>query len=88
MLNANLGRDHSLTNACFLAGSGIRGGTVIGASSDIGMAPQSVNLETGLVDPGGEIIRPEHIHRTLLEGLGVTEDVGDLRAPAISALLR
>lgn len=87
MLNANIGRDHSLTNACFLAGAGIRGGSIIGASSDIGMAPQSVNLESGMVDPGGEIIRPEHIHRTLLESIGVSEDIGDLRAPSIPALL-
>ena len=87
LLNPSTGRDHSLTNASFLLGAGIKGGQVIGASSDVGMSPQNVNLETGQVDPGGEIIRPEHIHRTLLESLGIFEDIGDLRAPSIPALL-
>jgi uncharacterized protein (DUF1501 family) len=88
LLNGNMGRDHSLTNASFLLGAGIRGGQVIGASSDVGMTPQSVNLETGLVDAGGEVIRPEHIHRTLLEGLGITEDIADLRVPSIPILMK
>jgi uncharacterized protein (DUF1501 family) len=87
MLNANTGRDHSLTNACFLLGAGIKGGQVIGASSDVGMSPQPVDLATGQLDPGGEVIRPEHIHRSLLEGLGVMDDVADLRVPSIPALL-
>ena len=39
MVNANLGRDHSLTNACFLAGGNIRGGQVIGASDPKGGEP-------------------------------------------------
>jgi hypothetical protein len=86
MLNATSGRDHSLTNACFLLGAGIKGGQVIGASSDFGMSPQPVNLSTGQVESGGEIIRPEHIHRTLLEMVGVTEDIADLRVPSIPVL--
>jgi len=88
LLNANSGRDHSLTNSCFLLGAGIQGGQVIGASSDVGMAPQAVDLTTGIVDAGGEIIRPEHIHRTLLESIGVTEDIADLRVGSIPVLSR
>jgi len=87
LLNNNEGRDHSLTNACFLAGSGISGGRVIGQSSDVGMAPVPVNLETGSPDPDGEIIRPEHVHRALLAGLGVDEDIADLRVEPLNALL-
>jgi len=88
LLNGNTGRDHSLTNSCFVLGAGIRGGQVIGASSDVGMTPQPVDLTTGQVDSGGEVIRPEHVHRTLLEGLGVTEDIADLRVPSIPILMK
>jgi uncharacterized protein (DUF1501 family) len=87
LLNTRGGRDHALMNACFLLGGGIRGGTVIGASSDVGMSPQAVNLATGLVDPGGTILKPEHIWRTLLHSIGVEDDVNDLRAEMIPALL-
>lgn len=87
LLNANFGRDHSLTNACFLLGGSIRGGRVIGRSSDTGMAPVGVDLLTGQAMSGGEILLPEHIMRTLFVEAGVTDDVADLRVEAISALL-
>lgn len=87
LLNASGGRDHSLTNACFLLGGGIRGGQVLGASSDFGMNPQRMDLATGRVDDRGEIVLPEHIHRALLQRVGVTDDVADLRVPALAALL-
>jgi uncharacterized protein (DUF1501 family) len=88
MLNANTGRDHSLTSSCFVAGAGVRGGTVIGKSSDIGMAPHGCDLTTGLPDPGGEIIKPEHIYRALLHDAGVEGDPADLRVDPLLALLR
>lgn len=87
LLNARGGRDHWLTNSAFLIGGNIRRGAVIGASSDAGMSPQAVDLETGAVDPGGEVIRPEHIWRTLLADAGLADDQADLRAPIIPALL-
>jgi hypothetical protein len=87
LLNSSGGRDHSLTNACFLLGGGIRGGRVFGASSDYGMNPQRMNLATGEVDEQGEIVLPEHVHRALLERVGLVDDVADLRVPALSALL-
>lgn len=86
-LNHDGGRDHWLTNACFLLGGGIPGGRVIGASSDVGMSPTPVDLQTGHPDAGGEIVRPEHIHRALLAHVGITDDVADLRAPALAAIL-
>ena len=86
LLNDRGGRDHSLTNAVFLAGGGIRGGQVIGRSSDIGMAPTPTDLSTGLPSPDGEVIRPEHVLRTLLEEVGVG-DGPDLRVPPIGALV-
>ena len=85
-LNSDGGRDHSLTNACFLLGGGIKGGQVIGASSDVGMEPTPTNLKTGQPDRGGEIVSPEHIHRALLVHAGLTEDVADLRVEPLAAL--
>lgn len=90
LINARGGRDHWLTNSCFLIGGNVRGGAVIGASSDTGMQPQAVHLETGRVvtDPrDGEVIRPEHIWRTLLVDAGMEEDRADLRVPPIPALM-
>lgn len=87
MLNATVGRDHHLTNSCFLLGGNIRGGAVIGASSDSGMLPQPINLTTGLVDEGGELIKPDHVLQTLYDDAGIG-NAPDLRVGGIAALLR
>ena len=88
LLNPREGRDHSLTNACFVAGAGIRGGQAIGQSSDLGMEPMQVDLTTGRPSLGGEIIKPEHVIQTLLHGAGYTDDFADLRVGPIPALRR
>jgi uncharacterized protein (DUF1501 family) len=88
LLNAREGRDHSLTNACFVAGAGIRGGQVVGRSSDLGMEPMQVDLQTGQASLGGEIIKPEHVIQTLLHNAGYTDDFADLRVGPIAALRR
>jgi len=88
LLNQSGGRDHHITNSCFLLGGHLTGNKTIGASSDVGMNAQTVNLSTGRVDPGGEIIRPEHVLRTLYVDAGIEEDAADLRVDPISALLR
>ena len=89
LMNSQGGRDHALTNACFVAGAGIKGGQVIGKSHDIGMAPTETNLKSGKQDnTNGHIIKPEHVYRALLHDIGVTEDVADLRVPALTALLK
>ena len=85
LLNQDGGRDHSLTNACFLLGAGIKGGQVIGASSDLGMAPQPINLDTGVVDVGGEVIRPEHVLQTLFRQAGLGDEP-DMRVEGINAI--
>ena len=90
LLNGNGGRDHALTNACFLIGGGIRGGQVIGASSDVGMQPTAANLRTGqsLMNPaGGEVILPEHVLQTLFHEVGIPESRADFRVSPISALI-
>jgi uncharacterized protein (DUF1501 family) len=90
LLNANGGRDHALTNACFLLGGGIRGGQAVGASSDLGMQPTAVNLANGqsLVNPAaGDVILPEHVLQTLFHEVGIPESRADLRVSPISALI-
>ena len=54
MLNISGGRDHHLTNSCFLLGGGVRGGQVIGASSNVAMHPTAVDIRTGQTAPDGE----------------------------------
>ena len=88
LINARGGRDHWLTNSCFLLGGNFGAGRVIGASSDLGMAPQPVDLSTGRVSMGGEVIYPEHILRTMLIDAGLEEDRADLRVGPIPHLLR
>jgi uncharacterized protein (DUF1501 family) len=88
MLNARGGRDHSLTGACFLAGAGIQGGVSVGASSDRGMEPQAINLQTGAVDLGGEVPKPEHVLQTLVFNSGREDDPADLRVYPIDAIRR
>lgn len=88
MLNTRGGRDHSLTGACFAVGAGIRGGVAVGASSDRGMEPQKTNLQTGRVDPGGEVVKPEHVLQTLMFNAGLTSDEADLRVYPIEAMRR
>lgn len=87
-LNDRGGRDHSLTNACFVAGAGIKGGITIGASSDRGMEPQPVDLSSGQLSEGGEVIKPEHVIQTLLHNAGYTDDFADLRVGPIEAIRR
>jgi uncharacterized protein (DUF1501 family) len=89
LLNANGGRDHSLTNACFLLGGGVRGGQVIGSSSDVGMQPMATDLNTGrAVQPdAGEVILPEHVLQTLFHEVGITEERADLRVDPIRVLI-
>ena len=88
ILNASLGRDHYITNSALLLGGGLPGGTVIGGTSDNKMKSQKVNLQSGQIDPdNGTYISHEHIARTLLYRLGISDDLGDYREPPISALL-
>jgi len=87
-LNGVGGRDHATNNSMLLLGAGIKGGTVIGASHPIRMAAQKVDLSTGEVDPdGGSSIEHDNVGRTLLASIGITEDIADLRAEPIPALM-
>jgi uncharacterized protein (DUF1501 family) len=80
LINTRGGRDHALMNACFLAGGKIRGGQVIGQSSNVGMQPTTTNLVTGRSDEGGEVVRPEYVLQMLFDEVGIGE-APDLRVP-------
>jgi hypothetical protein len=87
-LNANGGRDHATNNCMLLLGGGIRHGAVIGESHPIRMAAQRIDPITGLVDAeNGMSVEHENVARTLLASIGITEDISDLRADPIPALL-
>lgn len=87
MLNSNGGRDHNLINAMLMLGGRFKGGQVVGETTDLGMQAQPVDLETGELSASGELIGNNHVARTLLHLIGVEEDIGDFRAPPVSALL-
>ena len=87
-LNRSGGRDHYITNSSLLMGGGITGGKIIGATDPNKMRSQAVDLSTGLVDNDyGERISHEHIARTLLSSVGISDDIADLRKDPITALL-
>ena len=86
-LNNNGGRDHNLINGMLMLGAGVKGGQVLGATTDLGMMASPVDLLTGEVSPMGELIGNNHIARTLLHSIGIEEDVGDFRVDPIQALM-
>lgn len=86
LLNTRSGRDHALTGACYLLGGGLRGGRVLGASADVAIEPQKVNLATGAVDLGGEVPKPEHVIQALFDKVGMSGDPADLRVDPLRAL--
>jgi len=88
MINSNNGRDHSLTNACFLAGAGVKGGTIVGESSAIGMMPTRTDLLSGVPSPGGEIVKPEHVLQGLFHLAGETGDPADMRVSPLAAIFK
>ena len=38
------------------------------------------------LDPAGDVLKPEHLYRAMLQEIGVTDDVADLRVEGLSAL--
>lgn len=72
LINGRDGRDHHLTSSALLAGPGIRGNTMVGRSSDVGMAAERIDFDTGLVSPSGHPLRPADINATVLESMGLS----------------
>ncbi len=90
MLNARDGRDHHLTGSCLLGGPGLKGGTVFGASSEIGMGAQKFNFTSGAVDQAnGSSVRPSDVHATLLKSMGLDySHLSNTTPQTISKLLK
>ncbi|RYE90934.1 MAG: DUF1501 domain-containing protein [Myxococcales bacterium] len=81
LFNYTSGRDHHLTNSCLLAGAGIVGNKVVGASGDVAMTPGRYDLAKRQVVTGdaGENLKPEHIAATLLASAGLESNIQGLR---------
>lgn len=83
-INAQGGRDHHLASACLVAGAGIKGNQVIGATKDTNYDVRPLNLDTGIPDDEmGVILRPSDIHATILEAAGLPHDHISNQSPKI-----
>jgi hypothetical protein len=89
MYNQFNGRDHHLTSSCLLAGAGIAGNQVVGASGEVGMGPGSYDFKARKVAQGGggENIKPEHVAATLLASAGLDPAGALIREEPLRALL-
>lgn len=89
MINTRDGRDHHLTSSCLVAGPGIKGNTVFGASSNTGMQTQKWNFTTGALDAaGGALIRPADVHATLLDSMGLSYSHLSNQSPRIIGAIK
>ncbi|MFO0593728.1 MAG: DUF1501 domain-containing protein [Myxococcaceae bacterium] len=85
LINAAGGRDHHITNSCMLLGKGIKHNTVFGKSGDVGLSAGVVNFNTGLPDPNGQVILPEHVIATVMKAAGI--DYSITRVEPMAGLL-
>lgn len=89
IINTRDGRDHFLTNSCLVAGPGIKGNTVFGASSNTGMTYQKWNFATGALDAAnGNVIRPADVHATLLDSMGLSYSHLSNQTPKVIASIK
>lgn len=70
VLNQEDGKDHWPITSALLVGADVLGGRVIGGTDDV-LAPKAVDLTTGELAEGGEIIRPGNLIATLADGFGL-----------------
>ncbi|MDP3232437.1 MAG: DUF1501 domain-containing protein [Myxococcales bacterium] len=90
MINTREGRDHHLVSSCLVAGPGIRGNTVFGASTNTGMGVTKWNFANGALNAAsGNVIRPPDVHATLLKSMGLSFGHISNQSPVpIDALIR
>lgn len=80
LVNSRGGRDHHLASSCLLAGPGVQGNQVVGATSETGMTALPFN---------GNALRPADLHATVLKSMGLTWDHLFNQSPRIvSAVLK
>ena len=89
-LNPQGGRDHHLASACLVAGRGVKGNQVIGATKDTNYDARPVNLETGAPDDEmGTLIRPSDVHASVLAAAGLPYDhISNQDPKLIKAMLK
>ena len=89
-LNGRAGRDQHLSSSCLVAGPGLKGNQVIGATTTTNMTFQNVSLTTGQVDVAkGVTLRPADVHATVLQSMGLSYAQLNNHAPnLVTALLK
>ena len=85
LINARGGRDHSLTSSCILAGAGVPGNRVVGASSNVGLAPMAIDPNTGVPDDAGIMLTPTNILASVMASAGLSTT--DLRTDGLPCLI-
>ncbi len=85
LINASGGRDHHITNSCMLLGKGIKHNTVFGKSGDVGLSAGLIDHATGLPNPTGEQILPDHVIATVMAAAGI--DYSITRVEPLKGLL-
>ena len=68
----NNGKDHWSVGSMLLMGKGIRGGRVLGATTER-HRPLTVNPQTLELDENGIRLKPAHVHRAIHRAAGITE---------------
>jgi hypothetical protein len=74
--NLDGGKDHWPVNSCMLMGAGVRGGRAYGATNDE-LREQTIDLQTGEVDPAGSYLGFANVAAGVLEMCGVDPDEWD-----------
>jgi uncharacterized protein (DUF1501 family) len=87
LISGRGGRDHHLASSCLVAGPGIKGNVVIGATKEPNMGVSKIDVVTGKTvaedDDSGVIVRPADVHATLLESMGLSHDHISNQSPKI-----
>lgn len=81
-INGRLGRDHWFAGSVLVFGGGLRRG-VCGATVPETLGLAAIDVETGLPDPSGTVLLPEHIGATLAAAAGL--DPGPFRIDPLTA---
>jgi uncharacterized protein (DUF1501 family) len=88
LFNDHGGRDHHLASSCLLAGAGIAGNKVVGATGEVGMAACRYDYKAGqMVPAGGDAIMPDNIRATLLASAGLPTEAPGVHALPVRELL-
>lgn len=75
-LNQQGGRDHHLANACIVAGRGIAGNQVIGATDEESYEALPFDFAAQEPSPGSNLapIRPADVHATVCQAMGISHE--------------